>query len=89
MRRFTDLRYSSELQSARSPKVTLPSVKKLGRYEVRSKLTWMMGEMYLAEDAQLRRQVALKSLPGDLASDQLNAALHSRSAGFHSEKCIG
>jgi len=29
-----------------------------------------MGEVYLAEDAQLRRRVALKILPGDLASNQ-------------------
>src|SRR5437870_2396400 len=29
-----------------------------------------MGEVYLAEDAQLRRKVALKILPADLASNQ-------------------
>src|SRR5207244_11780663 len=29
-----------------------------------------MGEVYLAEDAQLRRRVALKILPADLASNQ-------------------
>ncbi len=29
-----------------------------------------MGEVYLAEDAQLRRRVALKILPGDLASNR-------------------
>ncbi len=28
-----------------------------------------MGEVYLAEDAQLRRRVALKILPVDLASN--------------------
>ena len=44
---------------------------KLGRYEIRSKIgEGGMGEVYLAEDAQLRRRVALKILPGDLASNQ-------------------
>jgi serine/threonine protein kinase/Tfp pilus assembly protein PilF len=44
---------------------------KLGRYEVRSKIgEGGMGEVYLAEDAQLRRQVALKIFPSDLASNQ-------------------
>lgn len=44
---------------------------KLGRYEVRSKLgEGGMGEIYLAEDAQLRRRIALKILPGDLAGNQ-------------------
>ena len=44
---------------------------KLGRYEIRSKLgAGGMGEVYLAEDSQLRRRVALKILPGDLASNQ-------------------
>src|SRR5205807_4424924 len=43
----------------------------LGRYEIRSKIgEGGMGEVYLAEDAQLRRRVALKILPGDLASNQ-------------------
>src|SRR2546429_9681690 len=44
---------------------------KLGRYEIRSKIgAGGMGEVYLAEDAQLRRRVALKILPADLASNQ-------------------
>jgi len=44
---------------------------KLGRYEIRSKIgTGGMGEVYLADDSQLRRRVALKILPGDLASNQ-------------------
>src|SRR5438552_3183151 len=43
----------------------------LGRYEIRAKIgEGGMGEVYLAEDAQLRRRVALKILPDDLASNQ-------------------
>ena len=44
---------------------------KLGRYEIRSKIgEGGMGEVYLAEDAQLLRKVALKVLPTDLAANQ-------------------
>jgi serine/threonine protein kinase len=51
--------------------VTVPSGTKLGRYEIRSKIgAGGMGEVYLAEDAQLRRRVALKILPIELASNQ-------------------
>jgi eukaryotic-like serine/threonine-protein kinase len=44
---------------------------KLGRYEIRSKIgAGGMGEVYLAQDTKLDRKVALKILPGDLASNR-------------------
>ncbi len=51
--------------------MTSPSGTKLGRYEIRSQIgAGGMGEVYLAEDTQLHRKVALKILPADLASNQ-------------------
>jgi eukaryotic-like serine/threonine-protein kinase len=47
----------------------LSSGAKLGRYEVRSKIgTGGMGEVYLAQDTQLNRKVALKILPAEVAA---------------------
>src|SRR5262245_20160577 len=44
---------------------------KLGRYEIRSKIgEGGMGEVYLAHDTQLDRQIAIKLLPTEIARDQ-------------------
>ncbi|MBA3514007.1 MAG: protein kinase, partial [Pyrinomonadaceae bacterium] len=49
----------------------LPPGTPLGRYEIRSKLgAGGMGEVYLAEDTQLGRRVAIKLLPPETISDE-------------------
>ncbi|HEY6188373.1 MAG TPA: protein kinase [Pyrinomonadaceae bacterium] len=49
----------------------IPPGTRFGRYEIRSPIgAGGMGEVYLAEDTQLDRTVALKVLPPDIASDQ-------------------
>src|SRR5437879_5739193 len=51
--------------------MTVASGTKLGRYEIRSKIgEGGMGEVYLAEDSQLDRKVALKILPPDVAANR-------------------
>ena len=51
--------------------MTVNAGTRLGRYEIRSPLgEGGMGEVYLAQDTQLDRMVALKVLPAEIASDQ-------------------
>ncbi|HEX6733149.1 MAG TPA: hypothetical protein VF074_24215 [Pyrinomonadaceae bacterium] len=51
--------------------MTIVAGTKLGRYEIRSQIgQGGMGEVYLAIDTQLRRQVALNILPAQLAENQ-------------------
>ncbi len=54
---------------------------RLGRYEILSQLgVGGMGEVNLAEDTKLDRKVALKILPGDVASKQERMARFVREA---------
>ncbi|MEP6707989.1 MAG: protein kinase [Pyrinomonadaceae bacterium] len=51
--------------------MSTPAGKRLGRYEIRSLLgVGGMGEVYLAQDNQLRRPVALKLLPPEFTRDE-------------------
>ncbi|HEY8225537.1 MAG TPA: protein kinase [Pyrinomonadaceae bacterium] len=51
--------------------MTIATGTKLGRYEIRSQLgAGGMGEVYLAQDTKLHRNVAIKVLPADVASNE-------------------
>src|SRR5438067_11097105 len=51
--------------------MTLGAGTKLGRYEIRSQIgAGGMGEVYLARDTQLDRDIALKILPPAVSGDQ-------------------
>ena len=51
--------------------MSLPDGTRIGRYVIRTLLgAGGMGEVYLAEDLELRRKVGLKLLPADFAADK-------------------
>ena len=50
--------------------MTIPAGRRFGRYEIRSLIrTGGMGEVYLAQDTQLRRPVAIKVLTAEFTND--------------------
>jgi hypothetical protein len=62
--------------------MTIAAGTKLGRYEIRSQLgAGGMGEVYLARDVEIGRDVALKVLPSTFSSDK------DRLQRFQQEAC--
>jgi serine/threonine protein kinase len=69
--------------------MTLAAGTKLGRYEIRSQIgQGGMGEVYLAEDTQLHRKVALKVLPAELASNQDRMRRFNQAARLAVTLCV-
>jgi serine/threonine-protein kinase len=61
--------------------MTIAAGTPLGRYEIRSKLgAGGMGEVYLARDSKLRREVAIKVLPDGVARDPARLTRFEREA---------
>jgi serine/threonine-protein kinase len=61
--------------------MTIPVGSKLGRYQIRAQLgAGGMGEVYLAEDLKLLRQIALKVLSAEFCEDDQRSARFLREA---------
>src|SRR5947208_7756948 len=61
--------------------MTLAAGTRLGRYEIRAKIgKGGMGEVYLAQDTELDRKVALKILPAEVANDKTRMRRFSQEA---------
>jgi serine/threonine protein kinase len=69
--RYLDLSKTNWSAAVKSNVMTIAAHTKLGRYEIRSQIgAGGMGEVYLAEDTQLKRSVALKVLPSDFTQNE-------------------